>query len=374
MSNRARCDEAAILDASHSLLACTTFDELTATALHTLERFTEADSSCFSMSYDTDGRYRPERVCGFGRVSTEDMRLYIDTYCRIDPVLNRMLARELAGRTHIVLLDQVADMRHFSRTEFYCEFFRPRAIHHVMGLSIALPGHARALLGLHMPPDRTSGFTPTHVESAMRLAPVIAAAYEQMLLREQVRDREAVIRLLGETEPNRGIAVLDEKLRVLFVDERARAHLRRLQCSEGALEFSRPGMPERLQKRLQLALAVMRSHNTTARIEAREVCRDRSVPSMTLQALAVPRGDPRYLLMFDQGAAPCSIALTDVLSAREAEVAELVALGLSNSQIGARLHLSIRTVENHLRSIFRKLNVHNRTALARLLVTSATRR
>lgn len=52
------------------------------------------------------------------------------------------------------------------------------------------------------------------------------------------------------------------------------------------------------------------------------------------------------------------------LSAREHEVAEAVAFGLSNKQVAARLNISVRTVENHMRSIFAKLSVTTRTRLA----------
>jgi DNA-binding CsgD family transcriptional regulator len=58
------------------------------------------------------------------------------------------------------------------------------------------------------------------------------------------------------------------------------------------------------------------------------------------------------------------VGLEDRLSARELEVAEAVAMGLSNKQIAATLHISVRTVENHLRSIFEKLGVTTRTRLA----------
>jgi DNA-binding CsgD family transcriptional regulator len=53
------------------------------------------------------------------------------------------------------------------------------------------------------------------------------------------------------------------------------------------------------------------------------------------------------------------------LSAREVEVLRLVALGLSNPQVGARLFLSRRTVEQHLRSIFHKTGLPPRVAAAR---------
>jgi DNA-binding CsgD family transcriptional regulator len=52
-----------------------------------------------------------------------------------------------------------------------------------------------------------------------------------------------------------------------------------------------------------------------------------------------------------------------VLSEREAEVADAVALGLSNKQVAAALGISVRTVENHLRSVYDKLQVATRTHL-----------
>ena len=51
-----------------------------------------------------------------------------------------------------------------------------------------------------------------------------------------------------------------------------------------------------------------------------------------------------------------------VLTDREAEVLGLVALGLTNGEIAARLVLSRTTVRTHLENIFGKLDVHTRTA------------
>ncbi len=53
------------------------------------------------------------------------------------------------------------------------------------------------------------------------------------------------------------------------------------------------------------------------------------------------------------------------LTAREREVLGLVALGLTNRQIAARLFLSRRTVEQHLSSIYNRLGVSTRAAATR---------
>jgi DNA-binding CsgD family transcriptional regulator len=58
------------------------------------------------------------------------------------------------------------------------------------------------------------------------------------------------------------------------------------------------------------------------------------------------------------------------VSAREAEVLALLGERLSNAQIAHRLHLSVRTVENHVSSLLRKYAVADRTALSALATTS----
>jgi DNA-binding CsgD family transcriptional regulator len=53
-----------------------------------------------------------------------------------------------------------------------------------------------------------------------------------------------------------------------------------------------------------------------------------------------------------------------VLARREGDVARLVAEGLTNKQVGARLFISERTVETHVRSIMNKLGVSTRAQIA----------
>ena len=48
------------------------------------------------------------------------------------------------------------------------------------------------------------------------------------------------------------------------------------------------------------------------------------------------------------------------LTPRQREILELMASGLSTSEIAKRLTISIETVRNHVRSVLRELNVHTR--------------
>ena len=71
------------------------------------------------------------------------------------------------------------------------------------------------------------------------------------------------------------------------------------------------------------------------------------------EAIVLAFGSKRPRVRSDEG-----------LSAREEEVARLVADGLTNKEIATQLHLSVRTVESHVRHVLAKLGLINRTQLA----------
>jgi transcriptional regulator EpsA len=60
------------------------------------------------------------------------------------------------------------------------------------------------------------------------------------------------------------------------------------------------------------------------------------------------------------------------LSPREVEILDWVRVGKTNSEIASILGISIYTVKNHLRNIFKKLDVYNRTQAASKVEASLT--
>ncbi len=76
----------------------------------------------------------------------------------------------------------------------------------------------------------------------------------------------------------------------------------------------------------------------------------------------------RLLSAFDvapeEPALPTVQPLIEPLSARELEVLGLVAKGLSNREVGRRLHIAESTVKSHLNTVYGKLAVDNRTQAA----------
>ena len=58
---------------------------------------------------------------------------------------------------------------------------------------------------------------------------------------------------------------------------------------------------------------------------------------------------------------PTGERVSDLLTGRETIILKMAARGMSNSDMAEELHLSVRTIESHLGSIFNKLGVGSRT-------------
>lgn len=79
------------------------------------------------------------------------------------------------------------------------------------------------------------------------------------------------------------------------------------------------------------------------------------------EAIVTPRITRRLIDLYTgRNPPPVDEAPLAVLSPRERDVFDAIALGLSNAEIGAELHLSPSTVKSHVNRIFAKLGVRDR--------------
>ena len=90
-------------------------------------------------------------------------------------------------------------------------------------------------------------------------------------------------------------------------------------------------------------------------IDDEEVC-----STFLATARAEVPGDPPYTISHSGD------STSGGLTPREIDVLRLVAQGMTNDEVGAQLFISPRTVGQHLRSIYNKLEVNNRTAASRI--------
>jgi DNA-binding NarL/FixJ family response regulator len=82
-------------------------------------------------------------------------------------------------------------------------------------------------------------------------------------------------------------------------------------------------------------------------------------------AVFSPRLAGFVLDAFREGARVGDDAELEALTAREREVLQLIARGYKYKEIAARLYLSVKTVESHVSSVLRKLQLSSRAELTR---------
>lgn len=109
------------------------------------------------------------------------------------------------------------------------------------------------------------------------------------------------------------------------------------------------------------SLVAAEAYITAARrFRSERLPRREAAASRRAQALLAECGEVRTpALLLDGELAP--------LTRREREIAALAAAGASSREIGEKLFLSVRTVDNHLQKVYGKLGVSGRAALAQAL-------
>lgn len=125
------------------------------------------------------------------------------------------------------------------------------------------------------------------------------------------------------------------------------------------------GAPDEAERHFQAALAMAERCQFPYELALTQVARGRALPGApgSREGLLAARAALARL-----GAAPADIpaAARDApagLTERELEVIRLVAEGMTDREVGARLFISPRTVDRHLRNIFNKVSVGSRAAL-----------
>jgi DNA-binding NarL/FixJ family response regulator len=185
--------------------------------------------------------------------------------------------------------------------------------------------------------------TETAANGVEALARIAAAPPDLVLLDVMMPELDgiAALRIL-KNDPDTNLIPVVLMTALNAVDDRVRG------IEAGADDFlSKPVDDRELLARIRTALELRRTIDATvAELRGRRV-------------------SERPVGASDNGARGPDAGYPAGLTAREVEVLRLVAVGLSDAETAERLVLSVRTVNAHLRSIYRKLGVRSRVAAGR---------
>jgi DNA-binding CsgD family transcriptional regulator len=254
-----------------------------------------------------------------------------------------------ARRVPVATLDQATRGRP-ERSARYRDLLEPSGIPHELRAAFVIRG--RVWGAVHIARREQSGaFTQRDADALARVAGAIANGIRASLRFDAARGS-------GTDAP--GLIVVDADNAVELITPPARPLLDAL--GSDALAYGDQSLPATV-----LALAsYVRGGAHRAGAESNAV----TVPSpsgwITLHASQPSAGDGRVAIVIEQASGPRSATLRleiNGVTAREREVATLLASGLSNTDIAATLVLSPHTVADHIKSLFEKLGVASRQEL-----------
>jgi len=253
-----------------------------------------------------------------------------------------------ARRVPVGTLDQATRGRP-ERSARYRDLLEPSGIPHELRAAFVIRG--RVWGAVHIARREHSGaFTQQDADALAHVASAIAKGIRASLRFDAARRGSG-------TEPP-GLIVVDAANAVELITPPARALLDAL--GSDALAYPDGSLPATV-----LALASHVRANRTG-IESNVV----TVPSpsgwITLHASQPTVGDGRIAIVIEPASGPRSATLRleiNGVTAREREVATLLASGLSNGDIATTLVLSPHTVQDHIKSLFEKLGVTSRQEL-----------
>lgn len=262
-------------------------------------------------------------------------------------------------------LDNIIDKNSFSKGEYYNDFLRPNSIRQIMALGIPSKNDPSLvyIFGFHRYCQRP--FKQQDSIHSSYIGPGLYSVLSELETKTELHDQRFINHFLGQQNTETGLVVLNRHLDVMFANLSGQSHLN-IKQQRGIHYLP---LEAKLHESLSATLQGFENSLINGRstgLSGIDIKYGKTSIRLSLKNCDVSN-EPRIVLNTSRAKNnSLDFKLLDKfqLTKREAGLAVLVAQGLSNPQISVRLSISIRTVENHLRSIYNKVGVHNRTSLA----------
>lgn len=298
-------------------------------------------------------------------IENKNHRLYAQYYYQLDPFYKKHT------HNYKVYTDRkLCSERYRTRTEYYNDFLKPQNIHHQMSSNLKTGNSQIGKLSLFR--QRSAPAFSTDEKTLMEiLIPHISIALQKVILANQKYRQEYLIDFLGSKVRKKGVVLVTKSLKTLYMNDHARNIL-------AGISNKSPNQEKnvRLPKDI-LALLQKKTEQETDRTSVQPEdyvnrvieCEGQRI-IMDIKQIMIPGKAPCSALLFEpefNSQLRTEFLIKKGITRREREITHLVTAGLKNSEIAKKLFISENTVDNHIKSIFKKMGVHNRTSLAHKL-------
>jgi DNA-binding CsgD family transcriptional regulator len=356
-------DLSEVLRVSETASSCVEIEQLREAVLDLIPNMFHVDRATFYLT-----RSYPAVRLDFDNVAMRGVErkyavLFRKYYWKMDPVLKM----SNLPRTVISLQDILGE-RGMVESEWYHDFLKPQGVRDLIATNLRIGNSLKGVMVLIRSTNEPA-FAAREMVKAELLAPHLAAAVEKAILLEKVRKTEQIIAAICQELPKGGLLVVDESLAPVYANEEARKTLAQIAVGEEPPKPPFVPLPKALHLQCQKLFQNVASTTDLANNQQIDlmVPGEKGAVSADISLVQDSKALRLCLIRFGRTEQEpvISVHLKKLgLSRRELELIGLVCEGFKNKEIGEKLFISENTVETHLRSIYEKLDVKNRTSLA----------
>jgi len=357
-----RRDEQNLLVQAKSVFDICNLDEFRLSVLDILMRHLGAERGSFLILDGSD--LIPHKQYAVSR-GLDDK--YLNLYRRYYHHLNPFAKKRFEPEKDVLTTEDVTTFKRLQRTEYYNDFLKPQSIYHQLIVMLWSGGQTIGAASLYRPKDSRE-FSLEEKKKAGLFAPFISVSLMKNLAVTRMNIQDDIIKAMVSGQPNRGIIIIDENFTAVHYNERAVNMFK-----TAKIKSFNPLKPlETFPKELRNACeeCLLSSSETSEedfsiprfRVDLNPKCR------MVAHVNKISGDHHRHFILLDLEPEESISSLNDILSdmgltLREVELTNLVIKGLKNTDISEKLFISEYTVQNHLKSIYRKMKVKNRSSL-----------
>lgn len=357
-----------VLLISRTALECTKSDELLSQVFPQLEQIFKTGSLNFFYARRNKQELDHNRAVGQG-IEEKFFGQFREYYHQLDPFFKIWLANPCAN----IITDQLAPLKNLTSSEYYNDFFRPQSIHHQMSIYLKREGRLLGVFSLFRPRNAPD-FSSLEQAKADLIASYLASSMEKALASEIIGERDSIIDSMVTELPYKGIIIMDGSLEPIYQNESAAILISDLNQSKVGREVLLGPIPKEIYLRCKNFLrSASQDETSVSHRHQFDFISPVDNQKTSIQLRLIPHPKKKSLIGIYLEPEKKELDLPKCkqqfgLSQRELEVVFLLAKGFKNKEIGEKLFISEYTVENHLRSIYRKMDVKNRTEVAYRLI------
>ena len=354
-----------LISIGKAAIACDTLQDIQHQTLQRLQQTIGAESSIYFDVSRSNEHHPFVSELSFG-VPGDAPKTWCKHYQRLDPFVGRLMKDVHSGDGNAVISSEVINHRDYINSEFYNDFLRPQSIYHVLLVAIVKNDKPIGMIGLHRP-LHNSPFTQSEIAKVRLIEPFYAAAVEKAKLNDKILQNHMAINALATELPHDNVMILDQELYPIFINNNVGQQLGiYLDLNDPAAV--KPYLPPEIKRCCNQWRSLFNSQNRATLPEKINFNLNQDGASINGNVRAYESKGSRAIFVVTLGdnnnkyLQPSNLQKYG-LTRREMGIVSLVSTGMTNPEIAKKLFISVRTVQNHLRSIFTKVGVHNRTQL-----------